>query len=244
MKLTGKVGIVTGGAQNIGKAIVSRLARDGETIVIADLPSSAGDEAAKKLYGAGYAVEFFPVDVTDSKNVEKLFEYTYKKYGRIDTLVTSAGVLTPPLSFEDNSEELFDKVIAVNLKGTFLCIKAAIPYMKEQRSGSIICISSRAGLRVGIKNAPYGCSKAGVIMLVQCAAKELAEYRVRVNSIAPGLTETESVTDEVREHLAKTLLMGDLVNPKEHGAMVSFLASDEACHLTGVAITLDGGQNL
>lgn len=244
MKLDGKVGIVTGGAQNIGKSIVHRLASEGETIIIADLKNSQGEKVAHEMCQLGHKVYFYPTDVTNSENVEKLMEHCANTYGKIDTLVTSAGVLTPPISFEENSEELFDKVIAVNLKGTFLCMKAVAPYMKKIKCGSIITISSRAGMRVGIKNAPYGCSKAGVIMLTQCAAKEFAEFGIRVNSLAPGLTEADSVTDEVRTHLAKTLLMGDLVNPKEHGALVAFLASDEAKHLTGVTITIDGGQNL
>ena len=243
-RLEGKVGIVTGGGQNIGKAIATRLASDGETVVIADLESSPGLKTASELSAAGYNVKFIPTDVTKSAEIDSLMKEVNDSYGKISTLVTCAGVLTPPLSFEDNSEELFDTVVAVNLKGTFLCIKSAIPYMKTQRDGSIICIASRAGVRVGIKNAPYGCSKAGVIMLVQYAAKELAEFGVRVNSISPGLTEVESVTDEVREHLTKTLLMGSLVDPAEHSSVISMLASDECKHLTGVNITIDGGQNL
>lgn len=244
MRLDGKIGIVTGGGQGIGKAIATRLAMDGETVVIADLAGSQGPKTAEDLSAAGYKAKFIPVDVTSSESVDSLMKQTWDTYGSISTLVTCAGILTPPLSFEDNSEQLFDKVIAVNLKGTFLCIKSAIPYLKKQRSGSIICIASRAGIRVGIKNAPYGCSKAGVIMLAQCAAKELAEYGVRVNTLAPGLTDVESVTEEVKEHLSKTLLMGSLVDPAEHGSVVSYLASDECGHLTGVTITLDGGQNL
>jgi 3-oxoacyl-[acyl-carrier protein] reductase len=244
MNLDGKIGIVTGGGQGIGKAIATRLAMDGETVVIADLAGSAGAKTAEALNGAGYKSKFIPVDVTSASDVDALMRETFESFGSISTLVTCAGILTPPLSFEDNSEALFDKVIAVNLKGTFLCIKSVIPYLKKQRSGSIICIASRAGIRVGIKNAPYGCSKAGVIMLAQCAAKELAEYGVRVNSLAPGLTEVESVTQEVKDHLSKTLLMGSLVDPEEHGSVVSYLASDECKHLTGVTITLDGGQNL
>ena len=244
MKLEGKIGIITGGGQGIGKAIASRLAADGETVVIADLENSSGAKTADELKTAGFKALFIPTDVTNSSEVELLMKKTCENFGEISTLVTCAGIIPPIMPFEDIPEELFDKVLAVNLKGTFLCIKSAIPYLKQKRSGSIICIASRAGFRVGMKNVSYGSSKAAVVMLAQHAAKELAEFGIRVNILAPGLTEVGSIDNVVRKHLESTLLLGSLVNPDEIATAASMLASDDFPHMTGGVFSIDGGQNL
>jgi NAD(P)-dependent dehydrogenase (short-subunit alcohol dehydrogenase family) len=247
MDLTGKVAIVTGAGRGLGWAIAERLTRDGAKVVIGEIDWASAQEKAAVLRqrkGESLAVR---VDVSRWPEVQQMVMDTVKKFGRIDILVNNAGILGPALTVAEYPEDQWDEVIAVNLKGTFLCCKAVLSVMKKQGSGSIVNIASVAGKEGNPDMAPYSASKAGIISLTKTLGKELSSTRIRINAVSPALLETDmakNMTPEQRAFLASKIPMGRLGNPEEVAAVVKFLASDEASFVTGQCYDVSGGRSV
>jgi len=186
-------------------------------------------------------------DVSRLPEVEEMVRGAMAKFGRIDILVNNAGVLGPYFTVEEYPEEIWDRVIAVNLKGTFLCCKAVLPVMRKQGSGSIINIASVAGKEGNASMAPYSASKGAIITLTKTLGKELATSGIRVNCVSPALLETDmakAMTPEQRALLTSKIPMGRLGNPEEVAAVVKFLASDESSFVTGQCYDVSGGRSV
>jgi len=247
MDLAEKVAIVTGAGQGLGWAIAKRLADDGACLVIADINWERAQEKAALLQRMGQEAMAIKVDVSKAKEVAHMVEQVLEKFGRIDILVNNAGILGPYYPVEEYPEELWDQVIAVNLKGTFLCCKAVIPIMKKRGKGSIVNIASVAGKEGNANMAPYSASKGAIITLTKTLGKELATSQIRVNAVSPALLETEmtqSMTPEQRALLTSKIPMGRLGKPEEVAAVVKFLVSDEASFVTGQCYDISGGRSV
>ncbi|MGE5253410.1 MAG: SDR family NAD(P)-dependent oxidoreductase [Planctomycetaceae bacterium] len=247
MDLQGKAAVVTGAGQGLGWAIAERLARDGARMVIADVHWPNAQEKAgvlREKKGESLAVR---VDVSQWPEVQRMVKEAVDSFGRIDILVNNAGVLGPYSPVENYPEDEWDRVIAVNLKGTFLCCKAVLPVMKKQGSGSIVNIASVAGKDGNPSMAPYSASKGGIITLTKTLGKELAASGIRVNAVSPALLETDmtrSMTPEQRTVLTSKIPMGRLGRPEEVAAVVKFLVSDEASFVTGQCYDISGGRSV
>jgi NAD(P)-dependent dehydrogenase (short-subunit alcohol dehydrogenase family) len=271
MDLSGRVAIVTGGGGGIGEGICLALARAGAHVVVSDVKEELAREVAAKVEQAGKRSLAVATDVRSEAECQSLIETTLDKMGGLDILVCSAGTAGAHLMVESENAmdienipvEAWDLTIDVNLKGVFLCNRAAAPHLKQQQSGRIINISSDAGRRGPILLPIYGASKAGVINLTQSIALQLAPYGVTANSICPGLIWTPLWAEGVdtmiklRPELAN-VKPEDLFNlmvqnqiplkraqtPEDMGDLVVFLASDRASEITGQAINLDGGAQM
>jgi len=247
MDLTGKVGIVTGAGKGLGWAIAERLARDGAKMVIAEIDWVSAQEKAAALRQKKAESLALRVDVSRWPEVQNMVADTVAKFGRIDILVNNAGILGPALTVAEYPEDEWDRVIAVNLKGTFLCCKAVLSVMKKQGSGSIVNIASVAGKEGNPDMAPYSASKGAILTLTKTLGKELAATRIRVNAVSPALLETDmarNMSPEQRAFLTSKIPMGRLGNPEEVAAVVKFLVSDEASFVTGQCYDVSGGRSV
>ena len=249
LTLKGKVAIVTGGSQGIGKAISLSLAQCGATVCIADINSKLGEEVAAQIKALGQRSMALPVDVTDSGQVAKMAEKTIDNFGHIDILVNNAGGATGP-TFNIGrvlkiSERDWDDTVALNLKSVFLCTRAVAKSMLEQKRGCIINMASITGQFPWAGLPAYSAAKAAVINLTQSLAMEFAPY-VRVNAIAPGLIETPRTSKNRRPEQLKQLLsnvpLERMGRPEEVADIAVYLASDVAGWVTGTVIDLTGGQ--
>ncbi|MBI2314748.1 SDR family oxidoreductase [Candidatus Daviesbacteria bacterium] len=246
--LSGKTVIVTGGAQGIGLGIVYRLAEAGASVMIADFKEQEALQSAKDLSDKGWKVKFVKVDVSQEKDVKKMAEETVKVFGGIDILVNNAGIY-PASLVEQMTAADFDKVIAVNLKGVFLCTKYASEQMiKQNRGGKIINVTSIDALHpssVGL--AHYDASKHGVWGFSKNVALELAPHKIWVNAIAPGAIETPGVTQgkplraDILEKFIAKIPMQTMGQPDDIGKAALFLASELSSYMTGAQIVVDGG---
>ncbi|GIH67870.1 glucose 1-dehydrogenase [Sphaerimonospora thailandensis] len=235
--LQDKVVIVTGGARGIGAAAAARMARDGAKVVIADLLEEDGRKTADALGGL-----FVQHDVTSEAGWASVVETVTGAYGRIDGLVNNAGVACNSL-IENESLEYFERVLKINLTGVFLGIKAVIEPMKAAGGGSIVNISSAAGLTALPFTSAYGASKWGVRGLTKIASVELGRYRIRVNSIHPGMTYTPMTAEvtQLGEGLFPLAALGRVGVPEEIGEAISFLISADSSYVTGAELAVDGG---
>lgn len=242
--LDGRVAIVTGGAAGIGREIALKLAAAGAAVLVADRDGAGADAVAGEVEAAGGRAIGRAVDVRDPAGCEALVASAREAFGRLDTLVTSAGVARSQ-PFLRTSLELWQETLAVNLTGTFLCCQAAVPEMISVGGGRIITIASVSGQRGGTGRAAYGASKGGVIALTRVMAVELARHNVTVNAIAPGPVETPMVaelhTTADRAAWLGSVPAGRYGTPAEVAAAVVFLASDEAGYITGHVLNVDGG---
>ena len=239
-----QVAVITGSARGIGKAIAEKLARQGFKIVICDIVTDQVKSTVKEIEQLGTDAIGVKVDVTRADEVENLFQETIKAFGRADVLVNNAGITRDGLLIR-MSESDWDAVIAVNLKGTFNCTKAAARIMMKQRRGKIINISSVVGVMGNVGQANYSASKGGVISLTKSAAKELAPRGVTVNAVAPGYIETEMtkvLPDEVKESFLKLIPLKRPGSPDDVAEVVAFLASPASDYITGQVIHIDGGM--
>jgi 3-oxoacyl-[acyl-carrier protein] reductase len=245
MKFKDKVSIVTGGGQGIGKKIAERLAAEGATIVIGDINADTGQQSAKELEAAFHGrAAFLHMDVKKREDSYNLMDFTMSNFGRIDILINNAGILYKS-KLEEVSEEEWDEVLAVNLKGVFFCSQAAMEHMKKQQKGKILNIASSAGKMGGIAaGAHYAASKAGVICLTKVFARALAPFGVTVNAIAPGFVDTALIKDfpaEVIENYKKTCPLGSLAETDDIAEAAVYLLSDGAKHVTGEILDVNGG---
>ena len=239
MRLEGKVAIITGAAKGLGGEMAQLFAKEGAKVIAADMsPLSYEAEGA----------EYYPLNVTDSAACEALFNHARETYGRIDILVNNAGITKDALT-RKMTEEQWDVVLDVNLKGVFNLTRHVGPYMQAQGSGSIINISSVVGVFGNIGQANYAATKAGLIGLTKTWAKEFSMKggNVRVNAIAPGYTMTDilkTVPQEMLDKFAAMTMLGRLGQPHEIASAALFLASDESGYITGQVLQVDGGMRL
>ncbi len=249
MRLQGRVALVTGGGAGIGKATAQRFAQEGAQVAIWDVNAEAGQAVADSLGEAGY---FQPVDITDRQAVQAGVEELVARFGRVDVLVNNAGILRDGqlVKFKEGqlvdqmSQEAFDQVIGVNLKGVFNCTQAVAPVMVKQRGGVILNASSVVGLDGNFGQTNYVASKAGVIGMTKVWARELGRYNIRVNAVAPGFILTQMVRQmppKVLEAMATRIPLGRLGRPEDVANAYLFLASDEADFISGAVLRVDGG---
>ena len=242
--LENKVALVTGGASGIGRATAFAFARQGAKVIIADRRVAEGQETARQLVEAGAEAFFVPTDVSQAVEVEAMVDKTVAIYGRLDYAVNNAGIAAPG-SLTELSEEEWNRLVDVNLKGIWLCLKYEIPAMLEQRVGAIVNIASIAGV-VGLKGyAAYGATKGGVIALTRGAAIEYAPFGIRINAVSPGPTETQALTKlpaEQRDRVAAWQPMARNGKPEEIANAVLWLCSDAASFITGQNLIVDGGH--
>ncbi|MCF3653574.1 MAG: 3-oxoacyl-ACP reductase FabG [Aigarchaeota archaeon] len=245
-ELNGKVAIVTGAGQGIGREIALQLAASGAKVALIDVSDKIFDvlEEIKGRGGDGLAIK---CDVSSWDDAHKAVGQVLEKYGRIDILVNNAGI-APFKPLAVMSEQDWDKVLDINLKGVFNFTRAVLPKMIEQRYGKIISISSAIGSVVGFPNAAhYAASKAGIAGFTRALALEVAQYGINVNSIAPGPIETpalQSLGKEALEQLKHAIPLGRLGKPEDVANLVLFLASDKSSFITGQNIIIDGGYTL
>ncbi|MBN1153718.1 3-oxoacyl-[acyl-carrier-protein] reductase [candidate division KSB1 bacterium] len=243
MVLKDKVALITGGARGIGKEIALELARRGADIVICDLIEEVS-ATAKEIEKLGVTAVGYVADITNKTDVDQLMTNILAKFSRLDILVNNAGITRDNLLIRMSDEE-WDSVIAVNLKGTFNCLRAAAKIMIKQRSGKIINVASVVGMMGNMGQANYAASKGGVISLTKSAAKELASRGVTVNAVAPGYIETkmtEVLSDKVKEMFETLIPMKRAGTANDVARVVSFLASADADYVTGQVIKVDGGM--
>lgn len=243
--MEGKVALVTGGARGIGRAIALELARGGATVIINY--NGSQDKAMdlkQEIEGNGGRAEIYQCNVSDFAKCEELIQGIVKQFGSLDILVNNAGITKDGLLMK-MSEEDFDKVIDINLKGAFNTIRFASRQMLKQRSGRIINLSSVVGVAGNAGQANYASSKAGIIGLTKAAAKEMASRGITVNAIAPGFIETdmtEVLPDKVKEASVSQIPLGRFGKPEDVARLAGFLASEAAGYITGQVIHVDGGM--
>jgi len=243
-RLDNKIALITGSARGIGLAIASRFAQEGGHIVLSDVNEAALQEAEVSIKAWGVQVMSQKADVTSQVQVEELVKKTIDKFGRIDILVNNAGITRDALLIRMTENE-WDAVLSVNLKGAFLCTKAVSRVMIKQRSGKIINMASIIGLIGNVGQANYAASKGGMIAFTKSVARELASRGINVNAIAPGFIKTD-MTDALPEEAKKALLeripLNRLGETGDVAELALFLASDESNYITGCVIRVDGGM--
>ncbi len=244
MNLKEKVALITGGARGIGFEIATVFAENGANVIIGDINEEILVEAVNKLKSFGVEAAGYKLDVSDYESCEDFIKKAIDKFGRIDILVNNAGITRDNLIMRMKVED-FDRVISINLKGTFNCTKAVIRQMMKQRSGKIINIASVIGLMGNAGQANYAASKAGVIGLTKSTAKEVASRNINVNAIAPGYIKTEMtevLPDEVKSKMLETIPLSRPGTPRDVANAALFLASEYSSYITGQVIVVDGGM--
>ncbi len=236
------IAIVTGGAGGIGAPLCRALAEDGYQVVVADFAADAGGALAEEIGRGGGKAIFHQIDVREKAGAERLAAETLKRFGRIDVLLNVAGVISRMPVLEMPEAE-WDRVLGINLKGTFLCSQAVARSMVDRRSGKIICLASGRGIAGQPRAAHYAASKGGVIAFVKSLAAELAPQNVAVNAIAPGATDTPmsrsgSSEEEWKKRAAVPPMMGGLTEKDEIVGLVRYLLSDAARYITGQTFLL------
>jgi 3-oxoacyl-[acyl-carrier protein] reductase len=244
MSLEGKIAIVTGAAQGIGRTIAETLAQDGADIAIADMDPGRAQEAADAVKKLGRRVLNLKVNVAEWDGVKAMADQVLKEWGTIDILVNNAGITRDGLLVRMKEED-WNLVLQVNLTGTFHCIKAVLQTMTKQRSGRIVNIASIVGAMGNAGQANYAASKAAVIGLTKTVAREYASRSVTVNAVAPGFIDTpmtQGLSAEVKETLQKQIPLGRLGRPSDVAAAVRFLVSEDAGYITGQVLHVNGGM--
>ncbi len=249
-KLKDRVAIVTGAGQGIGKGIVLELAKEGAKVVVSDINEKTMNETVEEIKKLGAEAIGVKADVANSAEVEEIVKRTLEQFGRVDILVNNAGICKTS-QVTDMSEDEWDKVLAINLKGVFLCSKTVLPKMVEQKYGKIINITSIAGAKIAWpKIGHYVASKAGIIGLTRNLALDYSRYGINVNAVAPGAIETamlDSVLKDLgmtREQVIQGIPLGRIGQPEDIAKVVAFLASDDSSYITGQTIITDGGYTI
>lgn len=249
MRLKDKVCIITGGAAGIGKATAEKFYAEGAKVIICDLNQEAGEALVAQL---GENARYYQVNVTKRQEVQAFVDAVVAEFGRVDVLINNAGITKDGqfVKFKDGemvgemSEEAFDAVVAVNLKGVFNCTQAVTPYMIKQGGGSIVSASSVVGLYGNFGQTNYAATKFGVIGMTKTWARELGKYQIRVNAVAPGFILTEMVLkmpEHVLAGMAANAPLKRLGKPEEIANVYCWLSSDEASYIHGAVISVDGG---
>jgi len=246
-ELRGSVSLVTGGASGIGRAVAIAFASAGAKVVVADLDGRAAEATVKDIVGAGGAATSVEADVSRSADAQRLVAMTLQAYGRLDAAVNNAGLDGTRAFTADCTEENWDRTVAVNLKGVWLCMKSEIPALLKQGRGAIVNVASVGGL-VGVRGLPaYTASKHGVVGLTKAAALEYAKSGIRINAVCPALVDTPMVecqlgaNPELKAQALALQPVGRLGTPEEVAQAVLWLCSDAAAFVTGHAMAVDGG---
>ena len=252
MRFNDKVVVVTGGANGIGRSVAKQFAREGARIAIWDMADEAGENLAADINGRNEIARYKHVDVTQSEEVDAAVAELINEWGKIDILINNAGILRDSqlVKVKDGelqkrmSDEMFDMVIDVNLRGVFICTRAVSPQMIQQESGVILNATSVVGLYGNFGQTNYVASKAGVIGMTKVWARELGRYGVRVNAIAPGFIATEMVMampEKILDGMKQHTPLGRLGEPQDIANAYAFLASDQASFISGTVLSVDGG---
>ncbi|TFF97556.1 MAG: SDR family oxidoreductase [Promethearchaeota archaeon] len=254
MRVRDKVCVLTGAASGIGRATAKLFADEGAFLVISDIDENGLKETYNLLAKVKERVSFMKIDVREPKEVKKMIQFTIEKYGKIDVLIVNAGVVrVGPI--DEFSDEDYDLLINVNLKGTYYTCKYAIPYFKKQEFGSIITLASVAAHIGQANHANYCSTKAGVLGFTKALALDMAPYNVRVNSVSPGATDTPMLQsdvakqakdrcvdyDTVKREFEEEGVLGRWAKPEEIATGILFLATDDASYMTGADLRMDGG---
>jgi 3-oxoacyl-[acyl-carrier protein] reductase len=245
MNLEGKKAIVTGGSLGIGASVVATLARYGADVALNYRKhAEEAQRLADEVRGIGRRAMVVRADVSSFTDAQNMVDTVRKEFGRIDILVNNAGINWDGVIWK-MSEEQWDQVLGINLKGYFNYIRAVAPIFREQNYGKIVNVTSINALRGKFGQSNYAASKAGIIGLTKSVARELGKYNINVNAVAPGLIETDMIKNappEVRQKALEEIVLGRIGQPEEVANVVAFLCSDLARHITGEVIKVDGGQ--
>ncbi len=253
MRLRGKITVITGGARGIGRATALRFAQEGAHVAIIDKDREAGEALVREIIDRitspvnGWRTPvFFRADVTKREEAQAAIEKIHQRFRRIDVLLNNAGIVLDA-QLSRMSEEEFDAVVSVNLKGTFNCTQAVAPFMIAQGSGRIINVSSVVGLYGNFGQTSYAATKAGVIGMTKVWARELGGKGICVNAVAPGFISTDmlgSVPEKILNQLNGRIPLGRLGQPEEIAGVYAFLASNDANYINGAVLSVDGGMSI
>lgn len=246
MRLAGKVCIITGAGRGIGKATALKFATEGAKVIVCDVTPEWIDETVREIRDADGEAMGFVVDVRDRESIARMVQSVVATYGRIDCLVNNAGIVRDA-QLKNMTDEQFDQVIDINLKGVYNCTKAVVDVMLRQQSGVILNTSSVVGLYGNFGQTNYAASKAAVIGMVKTWARELGRKGIRANAVCPGFIQTpilSSMPDRVLAAMEEKVPLGRLGRPEEIAATFAFLASDEASYINGAVIEVSGGISL
>jgi len=244
--VSGKIALITGAGAGIGRATALKFANEGAKVVTSDINVKGGEETVEMIKKAGGDAIFVKSDISQSADVKALVAETVKTFGRLDCACNIAGILGKTAPFTEQTEEDFDRVIAVNLRGTFMCLQAEIDQMLKNDGGTIVNVASIAGLVGSAGIAPYVASKHAVTGLTKNAALEYAQQGIRVNAVCPGGIETDMVQSFLSEEFTTEMLgamhpIGRIGQPEEVAELMVWLCSDRASFVTGSVIPVDGG---
>jgi len=242
-RLNDRTAIITGASRGIGRATALLFASEGASVVVADVNTDDGTEVVDRIEADGGTASFVSLDVTDSEQVQAMIDHAVELYGGVDILVNNAGI-TKDATLKKMTEEAFDQVVDVNLKGVFNCTKAALPALTDSEHGRVLNAASVVGLYGNFGQTNYVATKSGVIGMTKTWARELGRDRVTVNAVAPGFIETpmvDTVPDKVLEQLKGRTPLGRLGTAEDIANAYLFLASEEASFITGAVLSVDGG---
>ena len=246
MRLKDKVAIITGSARGIGQATALKFAAEGARVVVCDLDRKAVDEVVAQITASGGEAVGFTLNVTDKASIAALVKGVTDKYGRIDVLVNNAGIVDDAM-LRKMTDDQFERVIDINLKGTYNCARAVVDIMIAQGAGVILNASSVVGLYGNFGQTNYAASKFGVIGMAKTWARELGRKGIRVNAVCPGFVETtilKSIPQKVMQAMIDRVPLGRLAKPEEIANTYAFLASDEASYINGAVIEVSGGATV
>lgn len=246
MRLAGKVAIITGAGAGIGKATAIKFAQEGAKVAVCDVNDKGTNEVAGEINKAGGTALAFHVDVCSKESIAAMVDAVKKAWGRIDTLVNNAGIVQDA-QLKKMTDEQFDRVIDVNLKGSYYCAKAVVDTMLEQGSGSILNASSIVGIYGNFGQTNYAATKFGVIGMAKTWARELGRKGIRCNAVCPGFIHTsilDGMPEKVIKMMEEKVPMGRLGKPEEIANTYAWLASDEASYVNGAVIEVSGGVTI
>jgi len=244
MELDGKVALITGGAQGIGRTISEELAAQGAHVILADINLEGAEKTAAEMKEGGRKASAVRIDVSSAEDVKNVFDSIIKEYKPVDIVINNAGITRDGLLIRMKEAD-WDLVMNINLKGSFLCSQQAAKQMMKQKSGAIVNIASIVGLMGNFGQANYSASKAGLIGFTKTLAREVAPRGIRANAVAPGFIDTEMtrvLEESVRAKLIEQIPLARLGQPEDVARCVSFLVSEKASYITGQVISVNGGM--
>ena len=241
--LVNKVAVITGAGQGIGRATALRFAEEGSKVIVAEFDRETGQSVADEISANGGAGKFVQVDVANRETIQTMVSETLSAFGQIDILVNNAGVIKDN-TLKKMTDEEFDRILIINLRGTYICTQEIAEVMREQQAGVILNASSVVALYGNFGQTNYVASKAGIIGMTKVWARELGKDGIRVNAVAPGFIETsmvESIPEDVMAMMLKRVPLGKAGKPEDIAGAYAFLASDDASFITGAVLSIDGG---